>query len=239
MPNHRHLNYRERVLAALDLLGAVRVSRTKGPVVCFLPGPLPAGHMDDEKPSPDDVRNQFEDVVVSAELVAHLAPLLEGHASFWKWVIVAAHSALQRAMVCAFGDSTGTAVLEQESAKKMLEWFDDDTNARGEPLPQKLASFGRLLNRCTSGSEPLLVLSPEQRRGITQLHDHFLNDFAPCLPHQGWSIPKAELPPAVTAAMSAVESLMTRCEARLSERQHDRLSKSVYDWRAAFVSDAS
>jgi hypothetical protein len=67
--------------------------------------------------------DEIEDVVVSAELVAHLAPLLDAHPSYWKWVIVAAHNAMQGAMVCALADSTGTSVLD-ESAKKVLDFLN-------------------------------------------------------------------------------------------------------------------
>ena len=70
------------------------------------------------EPSRDYIRfDEIEDVVVSAELVAHLAPLLDAHPSYWKWIIVAAHNAMQGAMVCALTDSTGTSVLD-ESAKR-------------------------------------------------------------------------------------------------------------------------
>jgi hypothetical protein len=62
-------------------------------------------------PSTDYIRfDEIEDVVVSVELVAYLAPILDAHPSYWKWIIVAAHSALQGAMVCVLADSTGTSV---------------------------------------------------------------------------------------------------------------------------------
>jgi hypothetical protein len=195
--------------------------------------------MHDEEPSPDFVRfTEIEDVVVSAELVAHLAPLLDSQPSYWKWVIVAAHSALQGAMVCALADSTGTSVLEQESAKKTLDWLEDMC---GEPPAEKLLSFKRLLSRCTSGSDPLLAFGAERQRDITQLHDDFRNNFTHFLPHQGRLIEKAGLPRIITAAMDAVESLMGRwpIPTTVSECQQARLSKALYDWRAAFVSDAS
>src|SRR5262249_8303391 len=76
------------------------------------------------EPSSDYIRfDEIEDVVVSAELVAHLAPLLDAHPSYWKWVIVAAHNAMQGAMVCALADCTGTSALD-ESAKKVLDWHN-------------------------------------------------------------------------------------------------------------------
>src|SRR5215469_805667 len=133
------------------------------------------------EPSSDYIRfDEIEDVVVSAELVAHLAPLLDTHPSYWKWVIVAAHNAMQGAMVCALADSTGTSVLD-ESAKKVLDWHN--AGMRGDPPDENLASFRRLLNRCTSGPEPLLRLTPQQCQDITQLHDHLRNKFTHFLPH--------------------------------------------------------
>src|SRR5215469_2426554 len=99
------------------------------------------------EPSSDYIRfDEIEDVVVSAELVSHLAPLLDAHPFYWKWVIIAAHSAMQGAMVCVLADSTGTSVLD-ETAKKLLDWFNADM--RGDPPDENLASFKRPLHRCT------------------------------------------------------------------------------------------
>jgi hypothetical protein len=76
--------------------------------------------MHDDEPSPDFVRfTEIEDVVVSAELVAHLAPLLDSQPSYWKWVIVAAHSALQGHGVCACGQhrysGAGAGIREEDA----------------------------------------------------------------------------------------------------------------------------
>jgi hypothetical protein len=187
------------------------------------------------EPSADYIRfNEVEDVIVSAELVAHLAPLLDEHPAYWKWVIIGTHSALQGAMVCALADGAGTSVLEQDSATKTLDWLETEMDTGGKPPLERLLPFKRLLCRCTSGSKPSLTLTPEQRRDIEQLHDHFRNNFAHFLPHQGWSIPKAELPPIIDAAMGAVTSLMNGwpTNTRLCERQEERLSKALHDCKA-------
>ena len=182
--------------------------------------------MDDDEPSPDYVRfDEIEDVVVSVELVAHLVPLLDKHPSLWKWVIVGAHNALQGAMVCALSsplsDTTGTLVLGARSAKEVLAWLEADWDTSGDPPKQRLAEFDTLLSRCTSGSEPLLVLTPQQRKDIERLHDHFRNNFAHFIP-RSWSIEKAGLPRINTAALDAVESLRSRwhrlCEPQLVDR---------------------
>jgi hypothetical protein len=187
------------------------------------------------EPSSDYIRfDEIEDVVASAELVAHLAPLLDAHPSYWKWVIVAAHNAMQGAMVCALADSTGTSVLD-ESAKKVLDWLN--AGMPGDPPDENLASFRRLLNRCTSGPEPLLRLTPQQCQDITQLHDDLRNKFTHFLPHLSWSIPKADLSRIITTAMGAVESLMSRfpIETRVDgERQSERLNRALQDCEARF-----
>ena len=183
------------------------------------------------EPSSDYIRfDEIEDVVVSAELVAHLAPLLDTHPSYWKWVIVAAHNG---AMVCALADSTGTSALD-ESAKKVLDWLN--AGMSGDSPDENLASFRRLLNRCTSGPEPLLRLIPQQCQDITQLHDDLRNKFTHFLP-QGWSILKADLPRIIITAMGAVESLMSRfpMETRVhGERQSERLNRALQACEARF-----
>ena len=187
------------------------------------------------EPSSDYIRfDEIEDVVVSAELVSHLAPLLDAHPFYWKWVIIAAHSAMLGAMVCVLADSTGTSVLD-ETAKKLLDWFNADM--RGDPPDENLASFKRLLHRCTSGPEPLLGLTNEQCRDITQLHDELRNKFAHFLPRHSWSIPKSDLPRIIMTAMGAVESLMSGfpMETRVNgERQSERLNRALQDCKARF-----
>jgi hypothetical protein len=161
--------------------------------------------------------NEFEDVVVSVELVALLARLLDEHPSYWKWVIIAAQGALQGAMVCALANPTSNS-----------------SPTRGKFPNERLEEFNVLLCRCTSGPEPLLKLTSEQKRDIKQLHDHFRNNFAHFVP-QGWAIPKLELPPIISAALYAVERLMTEwpVSSHVSERQQDRFSKALQEWKKA------
>jgi hypothetical protein len=192
--------------------------------------------MDD---SNDFVRfDEIEDVRVSLDLVALLAPLLDRNPSYWKWVVVGAHSALQGAMVCALVDSTGTSVLSKKDRQRMLAWLDADTETRGEYPGEKLAAFYELLDRCTNADradrDALLVLEPEQLKRIRQLHGHFRNNFAHFVPHH-WSIAKADLPRIIDAALDAVEKLMERLpiEVRMSEHQRERLIKALYDARVA------
>src|SRR5262245_26317591 len=132
-------------------------------------------------PGDDYVRfSEYEDALASLELVALVAALVRDKPQYWKWVIVAAHDALQGAMVCACAVGTGSSVLEKKSAKKK--------SAKEKSAKEKLAPFGRLLKWCIAGRKPILeplVLTPKQRKDIERLHDHFRNDFAHFVP-QGW-----------------------------------------------------
>src|SRR5262249_8675077 len=95
-----------------------------------------------------------------------------------------------------------------------------------------LANFHTLLSRCTCGSKPLLVLSPEQRKDIERLHDHFRNDFAHFIP-RSWSIEKAGLPGIMRAALNAVESLRNPW-GRLCEPQLARLEQAMRECESYF-----
>src|SRR6476469_8093471 len=74
--------------------------------------------------------DQYENTLVSLELVAHFASLVREKPQLWKWMIVGAHDALQDAMVCAYADSTGTSILTKKSGTRMLDWLNADPDTR-------------------------------------------------------------------------------------------------------------
>src|SRR4051812_42978764 len=51
------------------------------------------------------VFDEVGDVLASVDVIAVVAPTLGDNPLRWKWVILAAHSAMQGAMVCAYADS--------------------------------------------------------------------------------------------------------------------------------------
>ena len=104
-----------------------------------------------------------------------IAPLLRETPSLWKWMIIAAQSALQGAMVCALVDSTGTSVLNKDSAAKMLDWLQAGGEDRGDPPKERLDYFDNLLEK--SIRELGLNLNPKQRSDIDRLHGYFRNNF--------------------------------------------------------------
>jgi hypothetical protein len=69
--------------------------------------------------SDDCIRfDEREDVLASLDLLKLITPLLDECPAYWKWAIIAAHNALQGAMVCALADSAGLTVLNKDSSKK-------------------------------------------------------------------------------------------------------------------------
>jgi hypothetical protein len=178
--------------------------------------------------------DEIEDVLSSLDLLALIAPLLDKQPSYWKWAIVAAHAALQGAMVSALRDSYGVSVLTRDSAKKMLDWLE--TN-KGTPPEERLLEFEKLLKRC--GQEKWmdgvpLKLSTTQSIDITRLHSHFRNNFAHFVP-KGWSIEKRGLPRIIFAALDAIEMLMGhhRIANTLSRNRTRRLADRLEKTRNA------
>jgi hypothetical protein len=55
-------------------------------------------------------------------------------------------------MVCAFADTSGTSILTNRSAAKILDWCNTDPATRGEHPEERLADFGKLLVRCITGN---------------------------------------------------------------------------------------
>ena len=67
--------------------------------------------------------DEYNDVLASADLLALVVPTLAETPSRWKWAIIATHSGLQGALVCAVQDTTATNVLKKDFAKAMLGWL--------------------------------------------------------------------------------------------------------------------
>ena len=67
--------------------------------------------------------DEIEEFIDNLEHAAMFARQLRDDVRAWKWLIIALHSALQGACVCALGghDTTGVEVLERRS--RMLRWL--------------------------------------------------------------------------------------------------------------------
>ena len=185
-------------------------------------------------PARDYLRfDEVEDVLLSLDLLALVAELILKQPSYWKWMIIAAHDALQGAMVCALNDTSGVNVLADRSARETLEWHDAP---KGTMPNQWLAGFESLLTRCQDKSrmedEPL-VLTKEQLKDLRRLHEEFRNNFSHFTP-MSWSIEIAGLPRIVGTAVDCIEYLMgcTQALIKLTGNQKRRLSKNIKETRA-------
>jgi|SRR5579884_138284 len=179
--------------------------------------------------------DELEDVLSSLDLLALTVPLVKEQPSYWKWVIIAAHSGLQGAMVCALRDSAGISILNRKSAREMLEWRKTGI---GERPKEFLADFMTLLRRCRKAScmegHPLTLSGP-QVDDVTYLHGEFRNQFAHFIPI-GWSIEIAGLPRIIRAAIDATETLMAhpRVARKLTGNRTRRLADRISVARAHF-----
>jgi hypothetical protein len=87
--------------------------------------------------------DERQDVVASLELAAYSAKMIARRNDlYWKWLIIAAHSALQGALVCALSGTDGLGALAPSSRRAWLDWFE---HRKGDPPKEKLADFKMLL----------------------------------------------------------------------------------------------
>lgn len=170
--------------------------------------------------------DEIENVLASLDLLATLAPLVKKRrsGSYWKWIIVGAHDALQGALVCAIADTTGTNVLSKKSAKKMLDWLEDTSR---EYPGEYMADFTTLLKRAG------VTLPSQDANDIRKLHG-LRNEFSHFTP-KGWSIELAGLPRIINAALGLIERLMQsdRVEYRITGNKKRRVRSNIKIVRAA------
>jgi hypothetical protein len=80
-------------------------------------GPPPEGYLRTD---------EIADVVAALDLLGAVSPLLLRHPPLWKWLIIAAHNALQGAMVCALSGTAGVGALDNRSRNAVLERLEKD-----------------------------------------------------------------------------------------------------------------
>jgi hypothetical protein len=139
-------------------------------------------------------------------------------------MIIAAHDAVQGARACAIADTTGTNVLSEKSARKMLDFLEGTSK---QYPGEFLADFKTLMNRAN------VELLPQDAKDIGMLHD-FRNEFVHFTP-KGWSIGAAGLPRITDAALRLVERLMQSepVRYRLTGNQQRRVRGSTKAVRTA------
>jgi len=164
-------------------------------------------HDDD---SADYVRfDQRSDVVASLDLLGSILPMLKQNAGQWKWAIIAAHSSVQGALVCALANTHGWGAFLKKNQKKYSEWADADFVG---PQPSDwLAEFPTLLDWATE--QGALSLPEPDKRALLRLNE-YRTGFVHFKPG-GWSIEAAGLPLLLEAAARATCDLMLHDRVRI------------------------
>jgi hypothetical protein len=195
--------------------------------------------LDAGPPPPGYVRfDERKDVIAAFELIGLIAPRCAAQPLLWKWLIIAAHNALQGALVCTLSGTAGIGALTGKSAAAVLKRLETDNG----PRPKEwLAQFNELLEAGQDpvrlsylGGEPL-KLSELQRDDLRRLNDEFRNRFSHFKPI-GWSIEEVGLPRIVLTAVDAAEHLMLNhpaARSHLSDGEVHRIGRTAAEARAA------
>ncbi len=176
--------------------------------------------------------NEYENVLASTDLLALAVSQLREQPSNWKWMMLAAHDALQGAMVCAVQNTSCTNILNKQSEKETLDWLD---KLEGDEPAQYLADFLTLLKKYRK-KYPSSAITADQLNDIRKLHNQFRNNFAHFTP-KGWSIEIAMLPKIIGNALNLVEMAMHQHQVtiHLSGNMKRRLAKNLTVTRAGLT----
>ncbi len=147
-------------------------------------------------------------------------------------MMLAAHDALQGAMVCAVQNTSCTNILNKQSEKETLDWLD---KLEGDEPAQYLADFLTLLKKYRK-KYPSSAITADQLNDIRKLHNQFRNNFAHFTP-KGWSIEIAMLPKIIGNALNLVEMAMHQHQVtiHLSGNMKRRLAKNLTVTRAGLT----
>lgn len=145
----------------------------------------------------------------------------------WKWVILAAHSALQGTLVCVLSGSSGLVCLTDSSASKVLKWIEESRSNQNLKAPvERVAELPVLLQRSHDanfmsefGGEPVPP-DAEVDADILQLHNlrNQFTHFRPAL----WSIEVTGLPRIIQVSTAYSQRVMLghpACTYRLNDEQ--------------------
>jgi len=157
--------------------------------------------------------NEIEEFIDALEHTARLAGLVRDNVRVWKWLIIALHSALQGACVCALRghDTAGVTMLTKKSWKEVWHWLDVESrkNPRAPQPSERLASLKELFARVR---DPNLLPAPHTLYASAEAVDdidrlnRLRNDFIHFVP-RGLSLELSGMPRIVRHAADAIEHL--------------------------------
>jgi len=127
-------------------------------------------------------------------MASRVADYLEREASYWRWVIIALHNAVQGFMVLSLRHGNGLAAL---SDKSYSEWME--AHEKGAPYPEEmLDSYPNLYKKVKSknygeiGGNQRFTPQGSEGKSIKKLNS-LRNDFIHFTP-KGWSLEIDGLP---------------------------------------------
>jgi hypothetical protein len=171
--------------------------------------------------------DEIEDVLASTHLLALVIPRLNQESLFWKWAVIAAHNALQGAIVCALHDGIGVSVLTDKSARAVLNWHQHSSPTTDYPRERLEVFWGLVRRFCRANPTAKEKITRAQIRDIHKLQ-HRRNDLEHFTP-KGWSIEKADLSKIIGTAIDFIELAMQHDKVtyRLTQDQVRRLSSNL------------
>ena len=180
--------------------------------------------------------DEIEEFIDALEHSALITGQLDENLRAWKWLIIALHSALQGACVCALRghDTAGVSVLTTKSWKQVWHWLDVESRktTHKPPPPEQLASLLELFSRVRDPNllpaPHTLIASPEIVADVEMLNRR-RNDFIHFVP-RGWSLELSGLPRMVSNVSDAIEHLAVLHPSfwhHLGEARRDRIAKAL------------
>lgn len=151
--------------------------------------------------------NETEEAVSALEMMAEQSARVQNDPYRWKWVILAAHNALQGFMVLALRGSDGLLPLRDKVAQAWLKAYREKRN----PPQERLDSFPNLYKKIQSDRLLFYVHSKKflprgsQDRSVRKLNS-LRNDFIHFLPRL-WLLELGGLPEICLDCLDVIEFL--------------------------------
>lgn len=163
--------------------------------------------------------NEYSDVENSLLLLKHSLGLADDEPAYWKWIIIATHSALQGACVCILTKTDGTGALTKKSQKEALKKLYGEENGSRNldnpdiPWPDPyIAPLDELLKRLPDGLKIVLPDRKAESYGYEIAGDlRRLSEFRNMMIHfppSSWSLELAGLPRILERAVCLIKDIV-------------------------------
>lgn len=146
--------------------------------------------------------DEREDILASLELVSSCSKLAKTDLTYWKWVIVGTHNALQGAMAFYLGVGNNFLLAKQKDAESWLMAIRE-----GRDYSIKMDIFSNLYKKIKSDPVYGYKFNPcgQQDASVEELN-YYRNKFTHFMP-QGWSIEVSGFPSICLDCLDIVKEL--------------------------------